>query len=368
MRTIFMTEDIKNIIETIFNGNLAQFRASKGTIPYSNQNSEKILLVDEDDGTTIEKDLAEYLNIHFYNWKQRLVSKDDKTLEERSNLAVFDDWVESLNLSMNETYALVEKIDEEVVASQDIDSATITGKITFLVQTDKIKNLDYYISKIRNTYLGNPQDIQNSYGDIIKAYIMMGALTYDQEPFMTQLGETVIVSCNFKISYLANALSWGDTEIQISLNGDDLYNENGEIVDANGDPTTTKYLTMPITKASFQNIFMSAPLPTSGRPDLTGFVASSLETAKTFTFFDFNKELTMQFNDIFWSCSAYRIDGVITQVREVNIPIYIRIISNGKSYVYKDMIDNMQKNLTNNDFNIASITTKGWGKRQQLGV
>ena len=368
MRTIFMTEDIKNIIETIFNGNLAQFRVSKGEIPYNNPNSEKVLLVDEDDGTTTEKDLAQYLNIKFYNWKERLVSKDDQTLEERSRISVFDDWVQSLNLSMNEAYALVEQIDEEVVASQDIDSATITGRITFLIQTDKIKNLDYYICKIRNVYLGNPQDIQNSYGDIIKAYIMIGALTYDQEPFMTQLGETVIVSCNFKISYLANALTWNDTEIEISLNGDDLYNETGEIVDENGDPTTTKYLTMPITKASLQNIFASAPLPTTERPDLTGFVASSLETAKTFTFFDFNKELTMQFNDIFWSCSAYRINGVLTQARDVNIPVFIRVKSNGNSYVYKDMIDNMQKNLANNDFNIASITTKGWGKIEQVNL
>lgn len=356
MRTIFTAEDVKNIIETIFNGNLRQFLMSKGDIPYNNPNSEKILLIDEDDGTQQEKDLAEYLNIKFYNWKERLVAKRDDDLRQDQNFSVFEDWVQSLNISMNEAYALVEKIDEEVTASQDIDSSTIIGKITFLVQADKIKNLDYYVSKIRNAFLGVPQDIQNSFGDVIKAYIMMGALSYDQEPFVSQLGETLIVSANFRLSYLANALTWTDTEIEISLNGDDVYDENGDIVGE------SKYLQMPITKASFQNIFSSNPLPTSARPDLTGFVASSLSTAKTFTFFDFNKELTMQFNDLFWSCSAYRVNGVVSTVREVNIPVFIRVTSNGKSYVYKDVIDNMQKNLTNNDFNISSITTKGWGK------
>lgn len=355
MRTIFSAEDVKNVIEVIFNGNLNQYRKSKGDIPYNNPNSEKVLLIDEDDGTKEEKDLAEYLNIKFYNWKERLVEKANDDIEP-APLSVFDNWVQSLNLSMNEAYALVEKIDEEVTASQDIDSATITGKITFLIQADKVKNLDYYISKIRNAFLGVPQDIQNSFGDVIKAYIMMGALTYDEEPFVSQLGETLIVSANFRISYLANALTWADTEIEISLNGDDFYNNNGEVIGE------TKYLKMPITKASFQNIFTSSALPTSARPDLTGFVASSLSTAKTFTFFDFNKELTMQFNDLFWSCSANIIDGQRPQIRNVNIPVYIRIKSNGKTYVYKDMIDNMQKNLTNNDFNISSITTKGWGK------
>ena len=358
MRTIFMTEDVKHIIDQIFNGNLMQHKLSNKTIPYENPNSEKIVLIDEDDGTRTEKDLAEYLNIKFYSWKERLVSKGESSIDDETQLSVFEDWVKSLNFSMNEAYALVEKIDEEVTASQDIDSATIIGKITFLIQTDKVKNLDYYVSKIRNAFLGVPQDIQNSYGDIIKAYIMMGALSYDQEPFMTQLGETVIVTANFRISYLANALTWTDTEIEISLNGDDTYDPNGKVVGK------TKYLKMPITKASFQNIFTSSPLPTAERPDLTGFIASALSTSKTFTFFDFNKDLTMQFNDLFWSLSAYRVNGVLSAVKDVNIPVFIRVTSNGKTYVFKDVIDNMQKSLTNNDFNISSITTKGWGKLQ----
>lgn len=358
MRTIFTIEDVKNIINNIFNGNLWEHKYSNGEIAYNNPNSEKILLIDIDNGTQTEKDIAEYLNIKFYNWKQRLVEKSNDELEA-APLSVFEDWVQSLNFSMNESYALVERIDEEVTASQDIDSATYMGKITFLIQTDKIKNLDYYVTKVRNKFLGVPQEIQNSYGDIIRAFIMIGALIYDQEPFTMQLGECVIVSLNFRISYLANALTYSDTEIQISLDGDDNYDENGAIIGE------TKYLTMPITRATFQNIFVSNPLPTTERPDLTGFVATSLSTAKTFSFFDFiNKELTMKFNDLFWSCSAHRINGKLTQVKDVNIPVFIRIKSNGNTYTYKDMIDNMQKNLTNDDFNISSITTKGWGKIQ----
>lgn len=355
MRTNFTTEDIKNIMEYIFNGNLFQSRLSNGSIAYNNPNSEKIVLIDEDDGTRTEKDLADYLNIRFYNWKQRLVEKcqdDTKT----SPLSVFEDWVLSLNVSMNESYALVEKIDEEVVASQDIDSATIMGKTTFLIQTDKVANLEYYVTKIRNSFLGVPQDIQNSYGDKIKAFIMIGALTYDQEPFMSQLGEMVVVSLNFRLSYMADALSYNDNQISISLNGDDTYDENGNIVGE------TKFLSMPITKATFQNIFMTNPVPTAQRPDLTGFIASGISMAKTISFFDFNKELTMAFNDLFWSCSAVRINGIEKPTSDVNIPVYIKVTSNGNSYVYKDVIDNMQKDLTNNDFNISSITLKGWGK------
>ena len=356
MRTLFTSQDIKNIIRNIFNGNLAQYKASNGKIAYENPNSEKIVLIDEDDGTRTEKDLAQYLDIRFYSWKNRLIEKGDQSLVDEPQLSTYETWVQSLNFSMKESYGLVELIDEEVTASQDIDSATKIGRITFLVQTDKISNLDYYVSKIRNAYLGNPQDIQNEYGDIIKAYIMIGTLVYDEEPTTIQLGECVQVSCNFRISYLTNALSYNDTEIAISLDGDDAYDDDGNIIGE------SKYLTMPLTKVTWQNIFTSKALPTAERPDLTGYVATALSSVKTLSFYDFNKELSLKFNDLFWRCSSYRIDGILSSKSDVNIPVYIRIKSNNHSYVFKDMIDNMQKVITNNDFNLSSITLKGWGK------
>lgn len=338
MRTNFNTEDIKNIIEQIFNGNLRAYKASNGSILYNNPNSEEISLIDDVDGTRANSDLAEYLNIHFYNWKERLA--------ESVNHGGIESWVLSLNNSLNESYALVEKVDEEVTPSQDIDSATITGRITFLVQADKVKNLDYYVSKIRNKLLGVPQDIQNAFGDVIKAYIMVGSLNYEQEPVTTQFGEMLVVVSNFRISYLSDAQTWGDTKVEISL-------DNGET-----------YMEMPITKITRQNIFTLNPLPTATRPDLTGFVATSLSTAMTLTFYDFNKELTQSLNRLFYSLPATVVNDTPTEIKDVNIPVYFRFTVGEDTYVYKEVIDNMQKVLTNNDFNISSITTKGWGKAQ----
>ena len=91
-----------------------------------------------------------------------------------------------------------------------------------------------------------------------------------------------------------------------------------------------------------------------------------MSNVKTLTFYDFNKELSMKFNDLFWRCSCYRYDGVISSQQNVNIPVYIKITSNGHTYVFKDMIDQMEKTITNNDFNISSITLKGWGKVTEL--
>lgn len=358
MRTNFTSYDIKSIVDSVFNGNKWQAAASNGKISYENPNSETILLTDEDTGAQKAVDIADYLNIRFYVWKNRLVEKE-------GGVQPYQAWVDSLNFSMNESYALVELIDNEVTASQDIDSASVTARITFIVQADKVVNLDFYTTKLQNAFLGVPQDIQNSYGERLKAYILLGSLMYDEEPTMTPYGEMIVCSNNIKISYLNDAQTYGDTSVEISFDGDDLYDGEGNIVDAQGQPTATKYLQMPITRHTWQNIFSDNSLPIAQRPDMVGFVATAASNVKTLTFYDFNKPLTEKFNKVFWETCAYRINGQLKAVREPNIPVYVRVRNGGDFYVYKDMISNMQKDFTNNDFVVSSVTLKGWGKVEQ---
>lgn len=355
-RTILTAEDIKNIWQGIFNGTDIPERQADGSIATrrDNPNSETILLVNED-GERENIDLAEYLGIKFYTWKERLVETKDEG-GGAAPYSAFDDWVRSIEFSLSQAYALVELVDEEVTTSQDIDNAVKAGRITFLIQSDKVKNLDYYVTKIRNNYIGNPEQIMNAYGDTVTAYLLLGTLMYDEEPATTQYGECVRVSAGFKISYMSDALNYSDQRIEISLDGDDEYDAEGNVVGE------SKFLTVPITKQSWQAIFTSNAIPTSERPDLTGFLATTLSVVKTFTFFDFNKTLTQRLNDIFWRCGAYRVDGIVSEAQDVNIPVYVRVTTAEHSYVFKDMIDNIQKVITNSDFNVSSLTLKGWGR------
>lgn len=355
-RTILTAEDIKNIWQGIFNGTDIPERQADGSIVTrrDNPNSETILLVNED-GERENIDLAEYLGIKFYTWKERLVETKDEG-GGAAPYSAFDDWVRSIEFSLSQAYALVELVDEEVTTSQDIDNAVKAGRITFLIQSDKVKNLDYYVTKIRNNYIGNPEQIMNAYGDTVTAYLLLGTLMYDEEPATTQYGECVRVSAGFKISYMSDALNYSDQRIEISLDGDDEYDAEGNVVGE------SKFLTVPITKQSWQAIFTSNAIPTSERPDLTGFLATTLSVVKTFTFFDFNKTLTQRLNDIFWRCGAYRVDGIVSEAQDVNIPVYVRVTTAEHSYVFKDMIDNIQKVITNSDFNVSSLTLKGWGR------
>lgn len=356
MKTNFTVEDVKNLFEDIFNGNLEKHKISGGKIPYENENSEDIIFIDENTGLELKDDLAKYLNVKFYAWKERLVEKQNKLYEEDGELQTVDAWIESLNFSQNESYALVEIVDEDATVSQDIDNATILGRVSFIIQANKISNIDYYTTKIRNRYLGKTQEFQNSFGDILTCYLTIGRLVYEQEPIMTQLGEAIIVSFNFRLSYLNQAKTYTDTKIEFSLDGDDEYDESGNIVGE------TKYQTFPITKSTWQLIGTNTPLPTQNKPNITGVVGSALSMISTFSFFDYENKFLDHFRDLFWTSCAITKNSKEVSVQEVNIPIYVRVTDSGNVYVFKNIIDNIHKTITNGDFTILSMTLKGFGK------
>ena len=353
MRTNFTAEDFTAVIRNMFNGNLDAHKQSN--VEYVNTNSEDIVITNIDTNESKTEDLAKYLNIDFYSWKQRLLEKENG-IEEDGGLTMYESWLKSLNYSINEAYALVEMTNDEVTASQDIDNATKEGKITFIIQTNKVKNLDYYVNKLRNKYMGVPVSMTNEFGETLKAYILVGILIYEDEPTTLQFGECITASVGFRIAYLADADTYSDNEILFSFDGDDEYNEDGSI------KGTTKYLSVPITRATWQTIFKTDPVPRQARPDIVGFVASSISCVKTFSFYDFNKTLIKKINEAFWRSGAYRINGKLTERQDVNIPVYVKVVVGENSYVYQDIIDNIEKVITNSDFNITSMTLKGWGK------
>lgn len=339
MRTIFTAEDTRFAIDSIFNGNLWKSKASNGATPYSNSNSELVSFVDEFGDPLGEKDLAEYLNIRFYSWKNRLV---DKGVD---GILPINAWIESLNNSMNEAYGLVEITNETSTASQDIDNAQIVGRITFIVQTNKVANLDYYVTKLRNKYLGLPIDYQNTFGDMLKCLVNIGILLYDGEPESMQLGECMTVSLNFSISYLADALTYADQKVSISLDGGLNYHE------------------MPLIQSTWQAIFTPSVVPRATRPDISGSINSACSTVISLSYYDWNNELAVELNHIFWSRCAIKIDDTaVTAAKNVNIPVHIKVQTPQHTYIYKDVITQMEKVIKNGEFNICSIGLRDFGK------
>lgn len=355
MRTNFTLEDVKRLVETIYNGNMAKSRASGGTIPYENENSEVIALFDEYHRPLGEKDLAEYLNLHFYTWRNRVVDSG------AGKTAPFDAWVESLNGSMNDAYALVEITNTTAVASQDIDSAQITGRVTIVIQANKVANLDYYATKIHNKYLGIPQEIENSFGDKLTAYLNMGIILYDGEPETMQLGECVTVSFNFTINYITAAYSYADTDISFAI---------GEDPDELVDPEY-EYEKLPLTKASIVSSMTYSAVPYMLRPDNSGVINTAQSGTWTLMFVDFKQKLIQRLDEFCWKCCAIKYsedDGATwndISVMELNIPIYAKVkIPDSPVYKYAFIITEARKELVNGDFTICTLTLRSCSMEQ----
>ncbi len=345
MRTVFSAEDIKNIIERVYNGNLAE--ANNADFVYDNPCSETINITYEDTGETAEADLAQHLNIVFYTWRQRVL--DNKKMP----LAYSRDWATTISSPAPITYALVEMTDEEVTASQDIDNATKIGRITFLVAEDKASTLDYYITKVRSSFLGAPVELQNAKGDILDAYLVMGIPLYTEEPAETPIGKMLKITVNFKLSYLAQASTYSDIEVALCLD-DTIIDESDNIVG--------EFLTMPITNMTWQSVQTSTSMPINNNPAVMASMGSALSLVKSMTFYDFNNDLTNAINKIMWSHGATYVDGVAitseTSSQQLNKIVWLRIKVDGSTYIYKDFMDKIVKNITNNDFTTTTISLK----------
>lgn len=362
MRTVFTLEEAKRVVEGLYNGNLAEYRAKKGAVEYINENSEKILLKDEYGKELGEKDIAQYLNLHFYTWRNRVVESEGGehfTIDGQESVAAF---VKSLNGSMNDAYALVELTDNKALASQDIDAGKVVGRVTIIIQANKVALLDYYATKIRNKYLGAPQDITNSFGDIIKAYLGMGIILYDSEPTETQLGETVIVSFNFTIDYLADAFSYADTDISFYIG-----EEDPDELEVN--PLNLHYMHLPLTKASLRSVCEYKACVHAQRPDLSGAINENIANSLTLQYFDFkNEQLVDELNAEFWNRGAikYSTDGESWEnntINEFNTPVLMKVkhtFSDGTFIYYKYalVITDMNKDITNGEFNVNTLTLK----------
>lgn len=324
MRTLFTNEDMSNLLQDVFN-----------------ENTIDVTLIDADTQEKTDSDMVSYLNVEFYNWWRHATTSVEDRIENGTN--VFEAWKDSLNYSMDKSFALIEQTDEETIASQDIVGATIRGRTTFLCNADKITNLEYYMRYLKSIYTGNPIKRQTTNGSYVLGYLTLGVLLYDSEPEMTQYGEMITAVVNWNFSYMEVAGTYGDVALTLSL--DD-----------------TNYYDMAITKYTWQNIFTTEAVPTSNRVDLTGFIVKAISHNLTIAFFDFDNSLVNALNSVFWALNAVEIDNVSQSTQDVNIPIYVKAVVNNHTYKYKMVLTDMQKVFSNNDFTISSITLKGWGK------
>ena len=329
MRNVFTNQDMFNLLKGLYE-----------------ENTFEVFLTDADTGVKSQADMVSYLNIQFYAWWEHLKTMTEEQIDNGADLR--QTWRESLIYSMDKSFALVEQLNEEAIVSEDVDGGANTGRISFMIQSDKVNQLEYYLRMLKAEYLGKPMTIETLNGGKITGYLTLGILLYENEVEITQFGEVISCSINYKFSWLSNALTYSDISLSLSLDG-------------------TNYYSMPISKATWQNVFTTEAVPRANRVDLTGFIATAISLGVTLSFYDFNEQLNATLNEVFWQLGAYSIkDGnnapIIQQTQNVNKMVYLKAKVGTKEYVYRCVMTGFDKSLQNNDFIVSTLVLKQWGK------
>lgn len=330
MITTFVNSEIRDIFKNMFT-----------------TNGYGIYVKNEDTNEEETMPIVDFLNVQFYSWRNRVVDID----AERRQIP-YQSWVESIEMSMNDAYGLVEIQDETTQISADIDNGTIDCKVTFMINSNKIEQLETYLSHLREVYKGVPQTIVNRYGKTLKALIYVGALVPTDDPMQTQIGDTIFCECGFSLSYLLDALAYTDETLQISFDGTTFYD-------------------ILVSKDTHQLIFQAQANAKANRPDVAGDIVTSSTRVQTLTFFAFKQDSIDALQDIFdrycavlvWDNQAQ--EYVSANRQELRQEVYIKIEkgtgANKKGYIYKNIFTQIEKVRNNSDFTIMSITMKTSG-------
>ncbi len=310
-RTIFTTEDVKEIIKRVFIDNDEQIEIVE------NNKMKKISLV-------------KYLNIEFYAFKNDRI-KFDKSYKKQTDISSL----------ISNSYGLVEVIDEDATISPDIDFVEKSGVISFTIPESKVELLDYYIHRLRNIYMGKPEKTQNSFGETLNTYLLIGILQYDEEPEETQFGSSIKCSVQFKLTYLTNAATYSDYEISLSTNNDN------------------DYLSMPIMDYSQQIIFADDVVPKDIRPDLSGAINKTATLVVSLSFYDFLQPLAEKINSLFMKYCAIKINNKDTEEQDLNAPVFLKVKYKNDEYVYDCILNGLQKKISNSSYSVTSLTLKG---------
>lgn len=325
MKVLFTNEDFKDFVAQDFA-----------------DNTENMRVVDED-GESIDVDIADYLNVEFYDWSNRLTAAGDEPITSSVDGGIYEQWLTSINASLNKAYALVEITNDEVTASPDLDNGTVAGQITFIIQSSKIKLLDYYIRLLRRNAMGVPKELTTSDDEKITTMWHYGILSYDEEPQMLQFGECIVARCGFTVSYINAANTYNDMQIEMSF-----FNENS-------------YAPLRLSKMSWQLLGAASGVTPQNRPDLSGAIITSLQAVKTLTFFDFkDSDVVKQVRNILLTACAYKIDGQLSSQTEVNKKVFFKVTTDGHEYIYRDVLERVEMSLVNNDINVISIVLRNY--------
>lgn len=270
-----------------------------------------------------EKTATSALNIEFYSFKRRIKSADD--------------YLASMEKSLNQAYCLCELLQAKRLYSKDIDHLTIDGRLTVWLQTDKIKLLEAFIEECNSMCCGEVSEV--SIVDEKRSMLVeLGAPQMIAAQSASEIGESATLTIAVKMELAPSLSSYNDYKIELSFDGGETY------------------ATVPFTSWTYVYNTSQVAIPVANKSD-SGFINVSQSNSISLNLYEFNKPLTKELRKIALRCNA------IDKTTELNAPIYLRMtIGAGDAtedvaevYIYKVLPKTITINGANTTFNTMAV-------------
>lgn len=228
------------------------------------------VVVDENEAPEVwqGKTISEILNVEYYTYKHRpsstleAVQKILKEKGEANELA-----------ALNSAYGLLAIDSIERLFSKDVDTVVLQAGLSYYIQTNKIKLLEYLVEDANIATSGIRIPVQFG-SETRKAVIFFDRPQVGDIQTAAPFGETAIVDIDVAIMLYPDVASYSDYTVNIG------FTDNGEYKSAD----------VPITSFSLASVMTQDAVPSITHRETVGEINLSRATSFVLVFDGFNNE------------------------------------------------------------------------------
>lgn len=310
-------------------------------------NDFSITTTDSQNNITQVDSIVDYLNIEFYTQKKDL---RDSNYFNPFDIDSINQYVRSLGQSLKKGFGLVEITNNTPMTALDLDGGNLVGKVSIVIQTDRVANLDFYITYLRNKYVGIFEDIV-SQDKTYTSHIVISGLD-KTEVYECALGQCITATFEISIAYLEEAETYQDDDFAISLDNTNFYS-------------------VPISRKTKSIIFTGKTQTRQDNPTQSGLVNASASVALDLTYWLIKSNMFFTELDFLMEkvSSEHYTDSMIIgnfKNNEVNIPIYAKTTrtypDRTYTFYHKYTITSYTKQYVNNDMTIVNLKLGTYAK------
>lgn len=332
MRKQFTNYELSKLVSDIFTSNDISFT-----------------ITDSQSEQTSVDSIVDYLNIDFYSFRKELKDTDLSS----DMVSQLEQWYLSSANGLNHAYGLVEIEENSVMTSYDFDGGSIRATITIMIQSDKVSNLDYFITYIRNKYVGVIEDLVDETTNTTYSTHLVFSNVESSEPTESAFGTASRVTIGLDLSYMEKSMTYQDERFGIALD----FDTNGDLTQFDG---------FPISRCSENIIFTGKAQIRQNTPNLSGQVNANATLSFTFTYWLLNSYETLQELDDTMKglCYSYRYfrgtqaTFIENTAQDINVPVYIL----RNNLVYKMVVSSYTRDITNNDMTVITMKLSTYAK------